>query len=329
MPSHAKKVPGNQKRWMLNKRIQPILHHVNPLKNFIIKFNNDWSMNLAGILAYNLLMAMIPIAVAIIAIIGQILRLPSIQASVTDAVSSLFPGMISRENALTIALHQVANKTGVLLVIALIVAFFLGSRLFVVLDECFAIVYSVRNRSFIRQNLIAVGMLLLFIVLIPLMVFTSIGSRFIFSLINNQFVYAGALGNTFVTIGGYLSSFIVSFILFEAIYLIVPNQHISFRYSWRGALLAAAGVEIYFLLFPFYATHFLIGISGPVGFAIILLLFFYFFAVILLLGAEINAMLEGVRPIPDYLPTFVSKMVGRINSDVPTRSASSHNSHNS
>jgi YihY family inner membrane protein len=283
-------------------------------------------MNLAGLLAYNLLMAMIPIAVAIIAITGQILRLPGVQASITKAVSGVFPGIISKENALTIALHEVANETGILLVIALVVAFFLGSRLFVVLDECFAIIYGVQNRSFIPQNLMAIGMLLLFIVLIPLMVFTSIASRFIFTLINNQFLYAGAVGNAIVTIGGYVTSFIVSFILFEAIYLIVPNQHISFRYSWQGALLAAFGVEIYFLLFPFYATHFLVGISGPVGFAIILLLFFYFFAVILLLGAEINAMIQGVRPIPDYLPTFISKMVGRINSEAPGQRAASSDS---
>jgi YihY family inner membrane protein len=248
--------------------------------------------------------------------------LPGVQESVTKAVSGVFPGIISDENALTIALHEVANETGILLVIALVVAFFLGSRFFIVLDECFAIIYGVRNRSFIPQNLMAVGMLLLFIVLIPLMVFTSIASRFIFTLINHQFLYAGDVGNAIVFIGGYVTSFIVSFILFEAIYLIVPNQHISFRYSWQGALLAAFGVEIYLLLFPFYATHFLVGISGPVGFAIILLLFFYFFAVILLLGAEMNAMFEGVHPMPDYLPTFVSRMAGRMNSDGGPKKAS-------
>jgi len=69
----------------------------------------------------------------------------------------------------------------------------------------------------------------------------------------------------------------------------VPNQHISFRDSWFGALLAAVAIQAYLQLFPFYVTHFLSGYTGTVGFAIIFVFFFYFFAVILLAGAEINA----------------------------------------
>jgi uncharacterized BrkB/YihY/UPF0761 family membrane protein len=100
--------------------------------------------------------------------------------------------------------------------------------------------------------------------------------------------------------------FLASWILIEIIYLVVPNQHISFRESWFGALLAAAATQAYLQLFPFYVTHFLSGYTGTVGFAIIFIFFFYFFAVILLGGAEVNAFYaQGKRAIPENMAGLV------------------------
>ena len=87
-------------------------------------------------------------------------------------------------------------------------------------------------------------------------------------------------------------------------FIIVPNQHISFRESWFGALLAAVAIQAYLQLFPFYATHFLGGYTGTVGFAIIFIFFFYYFGVILLAGAEINAFYQGKRALPENLAVW-------------------------
>ncbi len=85
--------------------------------------------------------------------------------------------------------------------------------------------------------------------------------------------------------------------MFEAIYIVVPNQHISFRNSWLGAVVAAVLLQVYLsFFFPFYATHFLGNYTGNIALAVVLLFFFYYFAVILLLGAEINAFFaEDIR----------------------------------
>src|SRR6202047_3600603 len=40
-------------------------------------------------------------------------------------------------------------------------------------------------------------------------------------------------------------------LLLEAIYIVVPNQRISFRHSWRGAVVAAVLLQLYLSLFPF------------------------------------------------------------------------------
>jgi len=110
-------------------------------------------------------------------------------------------------------------------------------------------------------------------------------------------------------LGGVLSSLLVAWLLFEAIYIVVPNQKISFLHSWRGAVVAAVLLQIFLTLFPFYAARFLGGYAGQAGFAVILIVFFYYFAVILLLGAEINAFFaEGIRATPDNLAVMVHKM---------------------
>ena len=48
--------------------------HSKPLRHFIRKFLNDWSMDFAAMLAYNLLIALLPIAVALFGILGLILK---------------------------------------------------------------------------------------------------------------------------------------------------------------------------------------------------------------------------------------------------------------
>lgn len=45
-----------------------------PVRHFLRKFFNDWSLDLAAMLAYNLLIALLPIAVALFGILGIILR---------------------------------------------------------------------------------------------------------------------------------------------------------------------------------------------------------------------------------------------------------------
>jgi uncharacterized BrkB/YihY/UPF0761 family membrane protein len=118
-------------------------------------------------------------------------------------------------------------------------------------------------------------------------------------------------GGFIISLFGILGSLIVSWILFEIIYMVVPKPHVRFRNSWRGAIVAAIALQIYLSLFPLYATHFLSSYIGQAGFALILIVFFYYFAVILLLGAEVNAFFtEGIRETPDNLAGMVHEETG-------------------
>jgi len=288
---------------------------VKSLQAFWTKFNNDWVMNFAAGLAFNLITAIFPIAIAIIAIAGSIFGSfdPSFQGNLIHSIESVFPQQISSANILEPALKTLSKNAGFLLFIAILVAIFGGSRLFVSIEGYFAIIYHTRQRDLIRQNLMALGMLLLFVILVPLMVFASSIPALVQSILKATPV-SQIPGNGFIfTALGILTGLIIAWILFEAIYIVVPNQHISFRNSWSGAVVAAVALQIYLIVFPFYVTRFLGNDTGQIGFAVILLFFFYYFAVILLLGAEINAFFaEGVQATPDNVAAMVYQLTSHL-----------------
>jgi YihY family inner membrane protein len=313
--------------------LQNVEKDVKPFQAFLTKFGNDWSMTLAAALAYNLLTAIFPIVVALLAIAGFILAEldPGAKSRLIDAIVGVFSSSIQSHDAQKALVDtittQLAKVAGWLGIIALGLAIFGGSRLFILIESCFDLIYRVRPRTVIRQNIMAIGMLLLFIVLVPIMMFASTGPAIVLSILKKTPLGAIPGIEIIFSLGGPLGSLLVAFVLFEAIYIVVPNQRISFRNSWRGAVFAAIAMQIYLTLFPLYASQSLGNYAGAVGFAVILLAFFYYFAVILLLGAEVNAFFaEGVRPLPNDLVTFVSTMAGRLNRDLPSAESPSHQS---
>jgi len=305
-----------------SEAVQNVMKEAKPFQTFITKFNNDWSFNLAGALAYNLLLSTFPIVVALIAVLGLVLGIVGEKSTpiVTQIVTQTLPGVTNPTSIVTGVQNTLTHSSGPLFIISVVSAIVFGSRLFVVIENFFAIIYHVRPRTIVRQNLMAIGMLLAFIIFVPIMGIASSLPGFAFSLFKGT-----PLGPFLSIVGGILGSLFVSFLLFELIYIVVPNQHISFRHSWLGAVIAAVALQIYLLLFPLYATNFLKGPAGAVGLTVILIVFFYYFAIILFLGAEVNAFFsEKVQPLPNDLATFASTMAGQLNKDRPEVESESH-----
>ena len=299
-----------------------------PLEGFIVKLNNDWVLNLACIMAYNMLMAMLPIALALVAILSIFLGDTSIRTTVIHQITALFPGLAGQQNALELASKQLSQASGIIGIAAIVLGrIFFGSFLFLVTEGCLDIVYRVRQRPPLRQFIMAFCMLIAFVILIPIMVFASAAPTLAFSSLTKIPLLKSIPGSSFIfiSLGGILGGFLTAFLLIELIYIVVPNQRISWKNSWRGAALAALATEIFLAVFPFIASHFFSGYAGPLGFAVILLLFFYYFSIIILIGAEINAFFfEKVLPIPNDIVTFVSTMAGKLNKDMSPVESPSH-----
>ncbi len=281
-------------------------------RDFFTKFNNDWVMGFASALAFNLITAILPILIAIIAIVGFTVGSldPAAEQQLISHLQSIFP---SSDTFLNFAFASLKRSAGILGIIAVPLCLFGGSRLFVSMEGYFDVIYHTRSRDIIPQNMMALSMLLLFIVLaVPMMLAASIPA--LLQVLLEHTIVHQLPGNAFYFgLLAILVSLCISWILFEAIYIVVPNQRISFRKSWLGAVVAAVFLQIYLALFPLYITHFLKSYIGTTGLVVILLFFFYYFAVILLLGAEINAFFaEHIRVTPDNVAGMIHQLTSHL-----------------
>src|SRR6266566_5235394 len=88
-----------QKTSRANKTIQM---DAKSLQAFWTKFNNDWVMNFAAGLAFNLITAIFPVVIAIIAIAGFIIGglHPSFQGNLINSIQSVFPPQLSSGDVL-------------------------------------------------------------------------------------------------------------------------------------------------------------------------------------------------------------------------------------
>jgi membrane protein len=317
MTSNTQELSGDRKLKRTRHMGQTIAKRLHLLHLFWIKFNNDWSWNNAAGLAYNLLLSMFPLVIAFLALLD--LALGKLDASgyshLVQQLTTIFPDVTSSESIINPALRQLARDSGILGVVAIMLSIFNGSRLFLFLEGCFDIIYQVRPRGVILQNVVAIAMVLVFVVLIPIMVLASSLPALAVTML--QHTPLGHLPDSglLLSLSGMVGGLIVAYLLFQTIYLVVPHRRISFRKSWPGAVVAAVLLELYLVLFPLYVTYFLGSFARAVG-LLILLLFFYYFALIIFLGAEVNAFLAaGIHTMPYDLATMVHVVTSHLATD--------------
>jgi len=276
------------------------------LAAFWVKINNDWIFNLSGLLAYSLLFAVFPLLILVLAITGFVLRniAPGTETLVTDNIVRALPAGIGSVIVEVVSARLKASA-GWLLVVGVVTALFAGSRLFITLENCFGVVFRLRGRDPLRQNRMALLVLLLYLVLLPLFLITFLlpaGVERLFDPSGRDVV-----GTSVVTLVGFVLAFVAATLLFALMYAFIPYRRRAWRRlrpNWRGAIFAALLLLLYELLFPLYANLVLNPANyGTVAvFAVVILAFFYYVAFIVLLGAEINSWAAGQRETASDLP---------------------------
>jgi YihY family inner membrane protein len=304
--------------------VQTVKEGATSFAMFVKKVTNDGWLISSAALAYTLLFSAFPIFLVLLALLGVVLGQfsPSATTALVHGIVQQLPSQLHVSDLIAAMDAELQHSSGLLGLIALVSSLFFGSQLFIVLETCFSIIYRVRPRSLIRQQVVALALFLLFLLLVPAMVFTASTPALVFSLVHHT-----PLGNLpFLRLAiSPLGGFLASFLLFESIYVLVPNMRIRLRRGALGALIAAMALQLYLALFSLYATYFLSSMPGVAGLVALLLIFFYYFAVILLLGAEVNAFfVEGVRPLPNDVVTFATTIAGNLNQDMPEKEAPTH-----
>ena len=286
-----------------------------PLIAFWTKINNDGIFNSSATLAYTFLVSIFPIFLVILAIAGFVLRAISPQnlAKLYTTLAGGLPGGANGAGGQIVkgVLHQLNHSAGVFLILGILGAIIAGSGLFLTLESTFDTAFRLKSRDPIPQRIMAISLVLLYVVLVPIMVFASILPSVILKALQIGTHNPG--GAFLIQLLGLLVAFVSACLFFGSIYFIVPNRLMKVGDIWKGTLLAAVLLVLYELVFPLYESLFLHPNSygSLVGFAIVILTFFYYLGFIVLLGAEVNSMAIGLGPMTQPINAILAELQQR------------------
>lgn len=263
----------------------------------VLKYANDWSPNLASMITYNLLTAIFPLLLFILSVAGIILgHFGAADVNrFADTLSDVFPASGVDMKAL---MQNLITTTGPLAVVSFVGLLWLGSNLFVNIENAFSIIFRVRGRDIIPQRLVACAMVVILAVLLPISL--AAAGLVVAGTDAVRAVLPGAL-KTLLTFAGPFTSFVVLWALFLVIYVVVPNIKVRLRYAMLGALIAAILFTLLELLYPLYLAVFLKGNSRygvAAAAALGTVIWLWFFALITVIGAQVNSLVMGLRPTP-------------------------------
>jgi len=245
---------------------------------------------LAAQLAYFFLLSLFPFLLVLVTLIGY---LPFDELAVIEFINTYAPDEI--RDLIESNVQQLMNQqSGGLLSIGIIATLWSASNGVNAIMRGFNRAYEVEeNRSFIVSRLIAIvltiGMIIVIITALLLPVFGRMIGVYIFSLFG--------LSDGFITVWEsirYISSSVVFFVVFLALYVLAPNKRIYFKNAIWGAMFATVFWQLVSLAFSFYvdtlgnysATY------GSLGTVIVLMLWFYISGIIIMLGGVINAFIR-------------------------------------
>jgi membrane protein len=256
---------------------------------------------LSSMVAYNLMIAIFPLALLALFVAGRILRSPEVADSVIQDARTIFP--TAAESTLVDGVRRLQETSTTVGIVALVSSLWVGASFWGALDTAFCRIYALPCRTWVRQKLFGVGMLLvtlLFIVAsvaVPTLqsLLASSARDLPFGLDNvNGLVY------WFTIVAGLI-------VLFGALcitYAAVPKGSIPWSCVWPGALGATVSMGIVDWAFPLYLTNIsTLRIGTSAVFVLIALVWFYVLALITLSGAVVNELrFERVRSAETSAP---------------------------
>lgn len=242
---------------------------------------------LSGMVAYNLLLSLFPLALIALFVTGNVLQSHSLEVRAITDLRELFPTTSAR--TITSLLHNIRDNATGFGVIALVTSVWFGASFWGALDTAFCRIYHVDCRRWVEQKRFSLLMLLVTLLLVAATVVVPTAQSILvrgarqlpFGLAHlGGLVYALTLA----------ASLAVLFVVLCVIYWAVPNRFVPWRAVWPGALGATLAIAVVDYVFPFYLSGSpLRQVGGSVVFVVILLIWFYAIAFIILGGGLINA----------------------------------------
>ncbi|MEI8105329.1 MAG: YihY/virulence factor BrkB family protein [Actinomycetes bacterium] len=253
------------------------------------KFFADRGTHLAAMIAYFALLSFVPLLFLSLALLGAANQADENSFFVRE-LQRTFPST-SLDSILRAvrAIRENATALG-----ATGGAFLLWSSLsfFSVLESAFNIVYDRPNRPFLRGKALATLMMVISLAfLFASLVAGSMGAEILKR-------YGGLNDNpTFATVISVSASFVGFVVFLASSYVVLTNDHMTWREVFPGAIVASVALEATFQFLPAFVqlskhNPVLQTLSGPA----VLLVWLYVMANLIVLGAEVNFLRR--RPAP-------------------------------
>jgi YihY family inner membrane protein len=251
-----------------------------------------WESNITGLssmIAYNMLLGIVPIALLALFVSGRVLRDAGVQQRVIVDLQEVFPG--SAQGTLQRLLRNVSQSTTSTGVLAIISSLWLGSSFWGSLDTAFTRIYGGEARSWWKQRRFALSM----VVVVLLFMIATVAVPTLQSILRaGEHVLPFDLAHVavFVYAGSLAFGLVLLFLCLVIIYFRVPHFRVPWRAVWPGALGATLAIGVVDFAFPEYLTHIstIAHLGSTIVLIVIILGWFYALALIILSGAIVNAL---------------------------------------
>jgi len=256
---------------------------------FIKKVLDDQSPNLAALLAWGTLSAMLPLILGVLSLAGLILRDQKRLDQIYNTLLVLVPA--GAAGPVSEALDSVRQASAApALSVALLLLLFNGSSFFANMGSVFDQAYHVESRNFAVQRLIAILMLVITSVLLIVSTLAQ-GVGNIVSSVPTLGLPIGPAVGAFV---GYSIAIVSAFVLFLLLYKVLPNA----QQGWRDVLPGTLASTVMFLLitqiFPIYLKLFPPNHAYAIfGVFLVLTFWLYLLGWVFVIGAELNAFMQN------------------------------------
>lgn len=259
--------------------------------------------DMSAAVAFNLLIALVPMLLLLVAIGGLFLRSDTVLDQAQQAVERLVPGRTA-DDAFTAAITARRNS-GWLGVLSFITLAWVGTGFVSCLSRCMNRIYGARPTGYIAEKQRGFLVLLIFSLLFLIASLASIIPTFLASHDLPGDVERWLVFNQQARFIGYATGLGTALLMFLTLYRIVPNAGQRIADVWPGTILAAIVFLGVTQVFPLYIS--LIGGGNRygqiLGFVSLLVLSLVILAHIILFCAYVNAAWQRRRRLNRQRPS--------------------------
>jgi len=231
----------------------------------------------AGALAFAGFLAMFPMMLGVVAVVGLLIRDPGTEARFQDLLSQLVPN--DAQPQILEAMRGVKQSAGWLGLVALGGLLWSAGGIFSTMEFAFTQIFGTKQRDLLRQRAMGLVMMLVLVVAVG----ATVGANTIAALFPMAWVTSLLVG----------AAIMVTMLVL--LYRFVPNRTFTLVEVLPGALLAGVLIEVLSFAFPLYQrlSHGFNAYGAQFGLFFLLATWLYLLSQALLLGAVYNRFRLG------------------------------------